>query len=324
MMKRKGSVLAITVGFSLVFTMLGLASIYMSGLQSETQEKQILSQQAFWLAEAGINRSLAASSVEPQPIPTSPLGNNGGVYSVILPHTPTPPINPWSWYDAAGNLLWTPPTTPINPWYDAAKNPCWQIISSGLVQGKRRSIQATVIRTQFRVDTVLKTDMGRKSGEGNSDLVGKVEYGANVDSELFKEIFGMTQSDMLNTYPYNSNPNNPPLDGIAYFSGKKLVLGENRSGILIVDGDLQIASNVVFKGIIWVNGSLTINGTGQTGGKVYGSVFVTGNVDISVAGDAQLLYDVKSIDDALKLVGQPVGSYKFSILDWQESNNHIL
>jgi hypothetical protein len=56
--KNKGSILAITTGFALVFTMLGLASIYMATLQSETQEKQILSQQAFWLAEAGIQKAI--------------------------------------------------------------------------------------------------------------------------------------------------------------------------------------------------------------------------------------------------------------------------
>jgi Tfp pilus assembly protein PilX len=53
MRNTKGSILAITVGFALVFTMLGVASIHMSTLQNETQTKQILSQKAFWLAEAG-------------------------------------------------------------------------------------------------------------------------------------------------------------------------------------------------------------------------------------------------------------------------------
>jgi hypothetical protein len=54
MRNSRGSILAITVGFALVFTMLGTASIYMSALQNETQTKQILSQKAFWLAEAGV------------------------------------------------------------------------------------------------------------------------------------------------------------------------------------------------------------------------------------------------------------------------------
>jgi hypothetical protein len=58
MCNSKGSILAITVGFALVFTMLGIASIYTGTLQSVTQEKQILSQKAFWLAEAGLQKAL--------------------------------------------------------------------------------------------------------------------------------------------------------------------------------------------------------------------------------------------------------------------------
>ena len=50
----KGSILVITMGFALIFTMLGSASIYMSTLQNETQTRQILSQKTFWLTEAGL------------------------------------------------------------------------------------------------------------------------------------------------------------------------------------------------------------------------------------------------------------------------------
>lgn len=46
-----------TTGFILVFTIFGLTSIYLSGLQNETMEKQIASTQAFWLAEAGIQKA---------------------------------------------------------------------------------------------------------------------------------------------------------------------------------------------------------------------------------------------------------------------------
>jgi hypothetical protein len=57
---KKGSILAITMGFALVFTLLGSSAIYLSTLQSEAQEKRILETQAFWLAEAGASRALSA------------------------------------------------------------------------------------------------------------------------------------------------------------------------------------------------------------------------------------------------------------------------
>jgi len=57
MPNNKGSILAITIGFALVFTIFGLSAIYLSGLQGETAERQIASTQAFWLAEAGIQKA---------------------------------------------------------------------------------------------------------------------------------------------------------------------------------------------------------------------------------------------------------------------------
>jgi hypothetical protein len=55
----RGSILAITVGFALVFTMLGTASIYMSTIQNDTQVNQVLKKKAFWLAEAGLAHASA-------------------------------------------------------------------------------------------------------------------------------------------------------------------------------------------------------------------------------------------------------------------------
>lgn len=54
----KGSILAITTGFVLIFTILGFSSIHMSGLENMTAEKQISESKAFWLAEAGIQKTL--------------------------------------------------------------------------------------------------------------------------------------------------------------------------------------------------------------------------------------------------------------------------
>ena len=58
MHKIKGSAMVITTGLFLIFTLFGLSSIYLAGLQNQSIEKQIASTQAFWLAEAGIQRGL--------------------------------------------------------------------------------------------------------------------------------------------------------------------------------------------------------------------------------------------------------------------------
>jgi hypothetical protein len=60
MFSKKGSILVITMGFALVFTLFGVSAIYLSSLQSEAQEKMILGSQAFWLAEGGTAHALSA------------------------------------------------------------------------------------------------------------------------------------------------------------------------------------------------------------------------------------------------------------------------
>ena len=57
---QKGAILAMTTGFMLVFTLFGVSTIYLSGMQNETSEKQIANTSAFWLAEAGVQKALWA------------------------------------------------------------------------------------------------------------------------------------------------------------------------------------------------------------------------------------------------------------------------
>ena len=58
MKNERGSILIITVGFVLVFTLLGFAAIYLATVENEAAVKRIDSTKAFWLAEAGIQKTL--------------------------------------------------------------------------------------------------------------------------------------------------------------------------------------------------------------------------------------------------------------------------
>ena len=58
MKNQHGSILVVTLGFILVFTMLGLGSMYLSTVQNEAAEKRTFSTKAFWLAEAGIQKAI--------------------------------------------------------------------------------------------------------------------------------------------------------------------------------------------------------------------------------------------------------------------------
>ena len=58
MNNKRGSILVVTLGFILVFTMLGLGSMYFSTVQNEAAEKRTASTKAFWLSEAGLQKAL--------------------------------------------------------------------------------------------------------------------------------------------------------------------------------------------------------------------------------------------------------------------------
>ena len=57
MKNQRGSILVVTLGFILVFTMFGLGSMYLSTVQNEGAEKRTASTKAFWLADAGIQKA---------------------------------------------------------------------------------------------------------------------------------------------------------------------------------------------------------------------------------------------------------------------------
>ena len=76
----KGSLLVLTVGFALIFTMLGLAALYAAGLQNQMAEKLKASNQAFWLAEAGIESTRTNLPATPEIDSPSELGN--GNYTI--------------------------------------------------------------------------------------------------------------------------------------------------------------------------------------------------------------------------------------------------
>lgn len=71
--------------------------------------------------------------------------------------------------------------------------------------------------------------------------------------------------------------------------------GAMGQGVLIVEGDLTIAGNVKFKGVVIAKGKLSYSGTG---GHVEGSTIVMGDVEMSeVSGNATFAYNHCIIED---------------------------
>ena len=60
MKDNKGSILAVTLAFMLAFTFIGFGSIYFVMRQNEAAVERIKSNNAFWLAEAGLQKAIWA------------------------------------------------------------------------------------------------------------------------------------------------------------------------------------------------------------------------------------------------------------------------
>jgi hypothetical protein len=130
------------------------------------------------------------------------------------------------------------------------------------------------------------------------------------------ETFGVTQDvvdNMLANADYNSAGAANPQDGITYVNGN--ATGANKfngdvgSGLLYVNGNLDISGNFVWRGLIYVEGDLTITGTPW----IIGGVVAKGSTNWAFSGgNPGILYS----DEAIRLAMET--AFSFVILSWKE------
>jgi len=310
MRNSKGSILAITIGFALVFTMLGAASIYMSTLQNETQEKQILSQQAFWLAEAEIQRAVSqlpdisfncsdCSDVE--------LGDN---YNYTI-------------------------TTGLKPGYHHrwVINSIGKILdTTGFVTLAQRKIQ--VEAGPDAINAFQTTGTLKPGSEDQISPYGSYSLGSDNFTYTFEELFGSLNSTTSGVQVLTNPKNNQdvtdggdpliqlPQNGIIWVNGDFMISsnGWNYGGILIVNGNF-IMTGGSFTGMVWVNGAVSMI-EGNPG--VVGAVFVNdpngGQTKID-SSSSKIVYSALAIDQSYDLLPSvvPPETYRH-IMQWEEIN----
>ncbi len=101
-----------------------------------------------------------------------------------------------------------------------------------------------------------------------------------------------------------------PLDGgvcgnrfpIIYAKDDVKITGGVGQGILIVDGDLDLAGNMQFFGVVVVTGKLWMGGTGQTGGQIVGTAIVHNGAELidesTTVGNSMVQYSKCRVDRA--------------------------
>ncbi len=335
MKNENGSILVVSVGAILIFTILGLGSVKMAASQNQMAEEQRASTQAFWLAEAGLEKGryflLKSPSVF---ISESDLPQNmgNGTYDVSSGNDPDCPTCIDRWFiRSLGSVL------------------TGQQISAAQINNKR-TIEAIIARYDIKnAITSHGTINDDCTANGSATITGTCEQNAEF---TFEGVFnGTSAADFLSEAQadglYYLDPNNSgdvdPISDITWVDlivKNKLVINTDnmeldlvadpsgntvKAAILIVDTtqvqsmqppQVHIDGNLVFRGIIWIIGEAEIKGTSD----IMGAVFVDGDpvLDTKVTGDADITFDPIAVDETIDGFGLSIFPGEPAIVSWNE------
>ncbi|MBN3037933.1 MAG: hypothetical protein JW869_00785 [Candidatus Omnitrophica bacterium] len=278
---KKGSILAFVVIFIIVFSLMGYGLLYLSSVDAvEVVDTHILGE-AFWVAEAGIERAINnIPSTDPL---TGTVGD--GAYSVTIA-----PVTGHSFR--------------------------WTITSTGTVNSISRTIQVVI----GPIGNVITSNGPIDTEHGNPTIEGTVEEYANftfpgVFGMSKAAVRAMAAND------YIDPPNNQmPVEDITWIemsSGNRFNItstGWSGNGLLVIEGDCRITGGT-FTGILWVTGSLEVAAGNPL---ILGSIFVECDVTIStdITGTPDIGYDSIAIDEVYIDLGTTNPARR--ILSWQE------
>ncbi|MBI5886304.1 MAG: pilus assembly PilX N-terminal domain-containing protein [Deltaproteobacteria bacterium] len=82
-------------------------------------------------------------------------------------------------------------------------------------------------------------------------------------------------------------------------------------GILIINGNITLSGNMTWEGLIYVMGTLTLNGGGGSGINVTGGIMANNTVTLN--GNIRATYDLKTLED----VGRQAGSAAKTYISWR-------
>jgi hypothetical protein len=283
MKNQKGSVLVMTVGFMLVFTLLGFGAMSYSGFQGQGIAMKTSSTQGFWLAEAGVQRAITHLSQGAAGFTLSDSLGQGNYAAVVTP------ISSVRWtIDSTGTQL------PVSKEILVEYGP-------DIIKG----LQST----------------GPQSINKPENVPSREAYATFSFLNIFGfPITNITGTPTIATHAYTdaTYKNNSVVDGITfidYSTSNASMPNLDGSGLVVIKTNpgkpLTINGSGVFNGIVWIEGEL--GGLGNT--HINGAVFVNCASSLTpVSGNAQIYYDKAAIDAAF----MNLNINKFSVVSWQE------
>lgn len=307
MMNKKSFALILSFMVIILLTILVSAIIFRRISESNISQKYVESNQAFWLAEAGI-----AQAVRQLPV----TGTVNGTMTVASRQGS---------YTAAITLL-------------AGYSARYEIISTGSLGNIQRRIKVIVELPAGPSPDLLTVAVETTGGlniTGSVDInpAGSVETSSTLS---FGTVFGTTKEAIKATANnlYTDPPTNQqPVDGVTWVdltgdtvaTATKYTISSNwsGSGLLIIDGNrnettkdipaVEISGNWNFNGMIWVIGKIKISGTPAITGAIFAESSV--DVDSTLTGNATINFNSGDVEDAFDLLN-PL--FLANILSWQE------
>ncbi|MFC1667143.1 hypothetical protein ACFL0P_04705 [Candidatus Omnitrophota bacterium] len=252
--------------------------------------------QAFWLAEAGIDRAMAE-------IPNTPLSGtlDAGSYSTQTATT-TNPIR--FLITSTGGVPGTDETNPDN-----------------IVRKIRAIVEQPANDADPNDITAAITSTGDVTVGGGADVIGDIDANATLDDVTFEETFGISKETMKqsssNSYTDPANDVTPvaAITWVDVTAGNVMRIasgGWTGSGILVVNGDFKMSGGT-FDGILYVIGSLDM-AVGNA--NINGAIFVEcGDDTTTVLGACDVAFDADDISDAFDFLPSDLPPY---IISWQE------
>jgi len=164
----------------------------------------------------------------------------------------------------------------------------------------------------------VMTTGGAVETQGSTDLLGSPSPTDTDPTNQFQSLaqaLGLSDQelqDILAGADRNSLAGPAPWDGITHIGGNAQITGGSGSGLLYVEGDLNIGGNFEWTGLVYVEGAIKITGTTS----ILGGVMANGGgqaiaVDFG-AGTPNLLYSRAALVQTL------MSAMDYIVLSWKE------
>jgi len=316
---RKGLAFVIVLAFILILVIAATTFIALSGTEIRMTRRQHDSSTAFYIAEGGFERARYDLQEDDDWID----GDINGVNIPIGGDIANFYLLDYDQIDPAIRTLLGGEFTVWLKNVTGEDDEIW-VKSQGVYNDSIRTVRAKVKSSRRFASPSGVTSAIESEGEvevkGSAEVNGNIEEWADLS---FEDVFGVDKAEMEQIaqtyYPdtYYTTPfNNDSAQGVTWIkpnaTDPQITLdGWNGIGILIVEDDLKITGGT-FYGVIWVIGSLRIDGNPVINGGIFvesGATIATG-----VIGNPTVNFDSEAVEDAFyRLTSLPS-----MIESWQE------